>query len=70
MIDRQYCLCHRPALPSRYPVTPRTELATRRAVVVDRREYAELLCAGAHEGPHIWPDGTEVEATVPSGREG
>ena len=69
MIDRQYCLRHRPALPSRYPVTPRPDLATRRAVVVDRREDAELLCAGTHEGPHVWPDGVEVESAGPGERE-
>ena len=60
MIDRQYCLRPRPALLSRYPVTPRTDLATQRAVVVDRRDDCELLCGGAHEGPHVWPDGSEV----------
>lgn len=60
MIDRQYCMFHRAILPSRYPVTPRTELATMHAVVVDRRDDSELLCAGMHEGPHVWPDGSEV----------
>ncbi len=61
MIDRQYCLRHRLALPTRFPVTPRPDLATQRPVVVARREDSELLCAGAHEGPHVWPDGVEVD---------
>lgn len=66
MIDRQYCLRHRVALPSRFPVTPRHDLATRRAVVVDRRDGAELLCAGGHAGPHVWPDGVEVVSDTPN----
>jgi len=70
MIDRQYCLRHRPVLPSRFPVMPRTDLATKRAVVVDRREGCELLCAGAHEGPHLWPDGVEVEEAAPAEHDG
>lgn len=69
MIDRQYCLRQRLVLPTRYPVTPRPDLATQRAVVVDRREDAELLCVGNHEGPHVWMDGVEVEDSEPVDRE-
>lgn len=64
MIDRQYCTRYRPAIPTQFPVSPRTDFAALHATVVDRRDDRELLCDGSHDGPHCWPDGEEVERSA------
>lgn len=59
-IERGYCRLHRVAVPTRYPVQPRPDLAIRRPLVVATRPGGELLCNGEHSGPHLWPDGDEA----------
>jgi hypothetical protein len=59
-IERGYCRLHRVAVPTRYPVQPRPDLAIRRPTVVATRPGGELLCNCEHSGPHLWPDGDEA----------
>jgi hypothetical protein len=59
-IQRGYCRLHRTALPSRFPVQTRPDMAVRRPEVVATRSGEELLCNGEHDGPHLWPDGDEA----------
>ena len=71
-IERGYCRLHRAALPTRYPVQPRPDLAIRRPLVVATRPGEELLCNCEHSGPHLWPNGDEAgdwpdELTDPTG---
>ena len=58
-IERGYCRLHRAAVPTRYPVQPRPDLAIRRPAVVATRPGEELLCGCEHSGPHLWPNGDE-----------
>ena len=59
-IERGYCRLHRVAVPTRYPVQPRPDLAIRRPLIVATRPGQELLCNCEHSGPHLWPDGDEA----------
>jgi hypothetical protein len=58
---RGYCQLYRRILPDRFPVHPRGEMATYRPPVVARRDGGELVCDSLHDGPHIWPNGDEVD---------
>jgi hypothetical protein len=60
-IQRAYCRLHRVALPTRYPVQHRSDLAFHRPAIVATRPGEELLCNSEHDGPHLWPDGDEAE---------
>jgi len=64
-----YCLFHRVRLPDRYPVQPRPEMAARPPAVVATREGETLLCGCEHAGPHLWPDGDDVEDSDSSAAE-
>jgi hypothetical protein len=59
-VERNYCRLHRVALPSRFPVQHRPDLAFRRPIVVATRPGEELLCDRDHPGPCLWPDGDEA----------
>jgi len=59
-VERAYCTAFYHVPPPGFPVQHRTEMTTLRPTVVARREGAILLCDGAHEGGHWWPDGEPV----------
>lgn len=46
--------------PKGFPAVGRSELATMPPVEVARTETKVLLCDRMHEGPHLWPNGDEV----------
>ncbi len=56
-MERATCLSYHHQMPDVWPVHSRSNLATLRVTEVDRRPEAILFCDGAHDGPHIWPDG-------------
>jgi hypothetical protein len=65
-VEDHYCLFHRRVLPDRYPVQPRPGMAVLGPLIVAERPGERLLCNQLHTGPHLWPNGDEVEAESPS----
>ena len=65
-VERAYCLEAIHLLPTAFPVSSRTGVATISTVVVARRVDALLLCDFSHDGDHFWPDGEMVDAGGPS----
>lgn len=64
-VERSFCDQAQPGFAVTFPVTTRTDSATRRVGVVDQRPGGILYCDGAHPGPHRWPSGDDVVATPP-----
>ncbi len=60
-VERAFCAHFRQAMPETFPVQHRHTLATRKAIVVARREGIILYCDGVHPGGHAWPDGSLIE---------
>lgn len=60
-VERMSCGGFQVAPPPKFPVHTRAGVATLRPLIVARREGAILLCDGAHEGTHTWPDGTSID---------
>ncbi len=60
-VVRAFCSHFQQAMPETFPVQHRHNLATRKAVVVARREDMILYCDGVHPGGHAWPDGSLIE---------
>lgn len=65
-IERAFCASHLAVPATGFPVQHRTDVATLRPVVVDRRPGAILLCDGAHPGDHFWPTGDAVDRNGPA----
>lgn len=47
--------------PRGFPVTARAGLAVMPPVEIARTEKSVLFCDNRHEGPHLWPNGDEVD---------
>jgi len=60
-VERAFCAHFRHAIPETFPVQHRQNLATKKALVVARRDGMILYCDDVHPGDHAWPDGTAAD---------
>ncbi|MDP9353813.1 MAG: hypothetical protein M3R02_00750 [Chloroflexota bacterium] len=60
-VERAFCAHFRQATPQTFPVQHRQNLATKKVLVVARRDAMMLYCDGVHPGDHAWPDGSAVD---------
>ncbi len=66
-VERAFCAHFRHTMPQTFPVQHRHNLATRKAVMVARRDDMILYCDSVHSGGHAWPDGSLVDPDAGSG---
>lgn len=56
-VERAMCTVVTSVPPRAFPVQHRTGVAVRKIRIVAQTASAVLLCDGAHDGPHVWPNG-------------